>query len=431
MTIDRNITPSHGQPVDLVLEEPEKRTLDNGLDVYLIHAGNENVVRLDVIIEAGSVYQSKRLTASSVGKLLKEGTKQYSSSKIAGMIDFYGAYLDVSVTKDSAIITLYVLTKYLEQLIPIIGNILTEADFPQEELNIHIDRQRQEFLINSEKVRYKAMLEFNKLIFGKGSSYGQVLEITDFDLLNRDDLFSFYNRHYHPENAYLLVSGKMPGDILSLLNKYVGVIWKQNPVSDKEIPVTGIIDNKERYIEKPNAMQSAIRVGRPMINRLHPDYNSFLLLNTVLGGYFGSRLMSNLREDKGYTYGVSSFITNYKHAGYFSVSTEVNVQHTDAALTEIYKEMERLRNTKIDEDELIRVKNYIYGTYLRTFDGPFALAERFKGAREIGEGFGYYKKSLNEMLQITSDKLLEAANKYLHPDDMITLVVGKTNNTNK
>jgi len=427
MTINRNVIPPHGQPINLVLEEPEKKTLDNGLDVYLIHAGNENVIRLDVIVDAGSVYQSKRLTASSVGKLLKEGTKHYSSSKIAELIDFFGAYLDVSVTKDSAIITLYTLARHLEQLIPVIGNILVEANFPEEELNIHIDRQRQEYLINSEKVRYKAMLEFNKLIFGEGSAYGQVLEIADFDLLNREDLFAFYNRHYHPKNAYLLVSGKMPGDILSLLNKYVGVVWKQNPSTDKEIQVAGIIGHKEKYIEKPDAMQSAIRVGRPMINRLHPDYNSFLLLNTVLGGYFGSRLMSNLREDKGYTYGVSSFITNYKHAGYFSVSTEVNVQHTDAALTEIFEEMNQLRKVRIDEDELIRVKNYIYGTYLRTFDGPFALAERFKSAREISEGFSYYKRSLNEMLQFTSGELLEVANKYLHPDDMITLVVGKAN----
>ncbi len=428
MTINRNVIPPHGQPVDLVLREPDKITLDNGLDVYLIQAGNEDVIRLDIVVDAGSIYQLKRLTASSVGKLLKEGTKQYSSSKIAGLVDFYGAYLDVSVTKDSAIVTLYVLSKYIEKLVPVLGNILVEADFPEEELNIHIDRQRQEFLINSEKVRYKAMLEFNKLVFGKGSAYGQVLEIGDFDMLQRDDLCSFYHRRYHPENAYLLVSGKIPSGIIPLLNKYIGSVWKRTPEMEKKIPATGVIEHKQKYIEKPDAMQSAIRVGRLMINRIHPDYNRFLLLNTVLGGYFGSRLMSNLREDKGYTYGVSSFVTNYRHAGYFSISTEVNVQYTDAALAEIFYEMDKLRKVKIDDNELRRVKNYIYGMFLRTFDGPFALAERYKSAREIGEGFAYYKKSLKEILEITSGELLDAANKYLHPDDMITLVVGKTNN---
>ncbi len=431
MKIDRSKIPPHGKPVDLILEEPGKETLDNGMDVYMIHAGNEDVIRLDIVIEAGSVHQQKKLIASSVGKLLKEGTKKYSSSKIAGIIDFCGAYLDVAVTKDSAIIILYTLSKYLEQLIPVVGDMLVEANFPEEELNIHLDRNRQEFLINSEKVRYKAMLEFNKLVFGKNSAYGQILEIADFDLLERHDLFDFYNKYYHHRNAYLLISGKIPGNTVSLLNKYLGGAWKQNEMTEIKIPSTGVIETRKEYVEKPDAMQSAIRIGKPIISRKHPDYNRFLLLNTILGGYFGSRLISNLREDKGYTYGVSSFVTNYKYAGYFSVSTEVNVQHTDAALSEICREMDRLRNEEVGEDELLRVKNYIYGTFLRTFDGPFALAERYKSAREIGEGFAYYQRSLEEILRVSAEELLEVANKYLNPEDMITLVVGKANHVNE
>lgn len=419
--------PSFRQPVELILEEPEKVTLENKLDVYLIEAGDDEIIRLDVVVGAGSIFQSKKLTASSVGKLLKEGTRQYNSAEIAGLVDFFGGYLDVSVTKDAAVISLYVLTKHLEELMPLIGSMLVEANFPSEEMQTHLDRQRQEFLINSEKVRYKAMLEFNKLIFGKGSAYGQVVNIEDFELLRREDLLAFYDNRYYPENAYLIVSGKIPRDILELLSKHIGTVWLKKPRQAINLLLQGEVDQKKKYVEKPGALQSAIRVGRPIIQRVHPDYNRFLLLNTILGGYFGSRLMSNLREDKGYTYGVNSFVINYIHAGYFSVSTEVNVQHTDAALGEIYREMEKLRTEKVSEAELTKVKNYIYGTYLRTFDGPFALAERFKSAREINEGFDYYKRNLDEMLHATPDELYETANKYLLPDDMITLVVGKKN----
>jgi len=427
MKLDRSIIPKQGIPVHLLLKEPTKELLDNGLEVYLIDAGNEDVLRIDIVIEAGSVFQNKKLIATSVGKLLKEGTNEYDSSGIAEIIDYHGAYLDTSITKDASTISLYVLSKHLEQLIPLIGNILIDATFPEEELKIHIDRQRQEFLINSEKVRYKAMLEFNKLVFGEGSAYGQMLEIKDFDLLSRKDLFTFHDRHYHPENAYVVVSGKISGEIVPLLNKHMGVTWNKNTSVSSKISYAGLVTQKEKYIEKPDAMQSAIRVGRPIISKLHPDYNRFLLLNTVLGGYFGSRLMSNLREDKGYTYGVNSFVTNYKHAGFFSVSTEVNVQYTDAAMSEIFQEMNRLRNIKVDDEELTRVKNYIYGTFLRTFDGPFALTERFKGVKDIGKGFSFYKKSLNDILQVTAEELRETANEYLDPDDMITLVVGKVN----
>lgn len=429
MKLDRSNIPPHGTPVHLAFEEPQREVLDNGLEVFLIDAGIENALRLDIVINAGSVFQDKKLTATSVGKLLKEGTNGYDSSKIAELIDNYGAYLDISVTKDTATITLYVLSKHLKQLIPLIGKMLHEATFPEEELKIHIDRKRQEFLVNSEKVRYKAMLEFNKLVFGESSAYGQILDYKDFDLIDRNDLLRFYKDNYHPENAYVVVSGKISDEIVPLLNTYIGATWQPNRNVILQVPGPGNIGIKEKYIEKPDAMQSAIRIGRPIFSKQHPDYNKFLLLNTVLGGYFGSRLMSNLREDKGCTYGVHSFVTNYKHAGFFSVSTEVKADATEIAMREIMFELNRLQTEKIDDDELNRVKSYIYGTFLRTFDGPFALAERFKSAKDIGEGFAFYKQSLDEILQVTATELFETANKYLNPEEMITLVVGKVNNS--
>jgi predicted Zn-dependent peptidase len=424
---DRKKIPVHGVPVQLSFNEPKKEMLDNGLEVHFINAGNENVLRIDIVINAGSVYQHKKLTATSVGKLIKEGVNGYNSSKIAAIIDYYGAYLDVSVTKDTSTITLYVLSKHLENLIPIVSMMLSESTFPQDELQIHIDRKRQEFLINCEKVRYKAMLEFNKLVFGENSAYGQVLDFDDFDLLERSDLVNFYQKNYHPENAYVVVSGRVTPKITKLLQKHLGEAWNPGKRDKINIPVNGISGIKDKYIEKPDALQSAIRIGRPIFSKKHPDYNKFLLLNTVLGGYFGSRLMSNLREDKGYTYGVHSSLTNYKHAGYFSVSTEVKTGATENAIVEIKYELHRLQTEMIQEEELERVQNYIYGTFLRTFDGPFALAERFKSAKDIGEGFSFYKKSLDEILQVTPATLLETAKSYLIPEEMITLVVGNLN----
>jgi predicted Zn-dependent peptidase len=150
-----------------------------------------------------------------------------------------------------------------------------------------------------------------------------------------------------------------------------------------------------------------------------------VLLNTILGGYFGSRLMSNLREEKGYTYGVSSYIVNYIHGSSFSIGTEVNVNHTQAAMDEIFTEMNKLREEKVGKDELQLVKNYIYGTFLRNFDGPFALADRFRSVKDFGLGFDYYLKSLDEIMHTTSDELLETAKKYFDPDQMIRLVVGR------
>ena len=422
---DRKKMPPYGKPLQLKLEGPEPVVLDNGLETFVIRAGEEPVTRLDVVIRAGSAFQKKKLVAASVGKMLREGTEKYSSNDIAGILDSRGAYLDINVNKDSAILTLYALNKYLDDLIPLIADMLANAKFSEEELNIFISRERQDYLVNIEKVRYKAMLEFNKMVFGNDSAYGQVLDVEDFDKVTRNDLIAFYHDRYSSKNAYLILSGAVDDGVIKLVNKHLGNGWSSSVNGIGKINYTGKTLDKERYIPKEDAMQSAIRVGRPVFGKTHPDYNRFVLLNTVLGGYFGSRLMSNLREEKGYTYGVSSFVINYVHGSYFAISTEVNAKFTKEALDQIYKEMSELRSKKVGKEELQLVKNYIYGTFLRNFDGPFALADRFRSAKDFGLDFEFYKNSLKEILAVTADDLRETAQKYLNQDDMLQLVVGK------
>ena len=426
-TIDRTKLPPHANSITLNLVEPEMVTLDNGLVLYLIEAGEEEVSRIDIVIKAGSAFQSKKLVASSVGSLLSEGTQNFSSTAIANKFDYFGAYFHTDVTKDTATLTLYSLTKHLPELLNVVGDMLVEASFLQNEIHPHLERKKQEFLTNFEKVRYQAVLEFNKLVFGSESAYGQVLEIGDFQKVKRQDLVDFYQTFYTLDNTYIIVSGKTNKQVSELINKHLGNGLRRLNGKLPDINFTGVNGEKEKFVEKKDAMQSAIRVGRPIINKLHPDYNRFVLLNTILGGYFGSRLMSNLREDKGFTYGVSSFTTNYIHGATFSIATEVNARHTQTALNEIFSEMKLLRETKVSNEELDLVKNYIYGAFLRNFDGPFALAERYQSAKDFGLDFDYYLRSLDDIQKITSEELLETANKYLDPEDMIRLVVGSMN----
>lgn len=422
---DRQSIPLHGKPITLVMNEPEVVKFDNGIKAYIIDAGDEEVIRIDITIKAGSAYQDKRLVASSVGKMLNEGTEHFSSSEIAEKFDSFGAHLDSQITKDAAVLSLFSLTKHLHELLPVIGDMISTAVFHEEELNTYIDRQRQEFLVNNEKVRYRAMLEFNKMVFGENSAYGQVVQLEDFDKLHRNDLLDFYKKRYVSQNVYVIISGKIGEEVVSLANKYLGNGWHSTKIANHdEIHFLSETVEKERFVKKEGAMQSAIRVGRSIISKKHPDYNRFVLLNTILGGYFGSRLMSNLREDKGYTYGVSSFVTNYINGGAFSIATEVNAKFTQSALDEIYLEIEKLRTEKVGHNELELVKNYIYGTFLRNFDGPFSLAERYRSARDFGMGFDFYRKSLDEILTTTADELIETANKYLNPEEMIRLIVG-------
>ena len=424
---DRSKAPRQGKQIKLPLKDPIYMPLDNGLDAFAIHAGEQEVTRIDIIFKAGTALQKKKLTASATGKLIKEGTRTYSSAQIAGQLDYVGAYCDVNTSKDSSTLTLYSLTRHLEKLMPLIVDMISNATFPEQELTTYLDRKRQEFVINSEKVRYRAMLEFNRLLFGDTSAYGQILELGDFDRLSREDLDEYYHANFTAGNAYLIVSGKADEKVLALVNKTLGNGFIPYAGIAPRVNYIGANGTREHFIEKKGALQSAIRIGRPVFNKMHPDYHKFILLNTVLGGYFGSRLMSNLREDKGYTYGVTSSHYNYLHGAAFSVATEVNAVHTRSAIEEIFREMKRLQEEEVSREELDMVKNYIYGTFLRNFDGPFALADRFRSAHDFGLGFDYYLDSLNQLMSVTAGDLLETANKYLRRDEMICLVVGSYN----
>jgi predicted Zn-dependent peptidase len=425
-TLDRINKPAHGKPIFLEVNEPEMLQLDNGLKIYLIRAGNEEVTRIDISVNAGTAFQNKKLVANSTGKLLLEGTLKSSSSFIAEKLDFFGTYLSVNINADNAVLSMYSLTKHLDEMLPLLGELLTMPAFFESELLIHLDRKKQEFLVNSEKVKYVAMNEFTKMVFGEDSAYGQILNEKDFEQVKRNDLIDFFTKYYIPERAYIVISGKIEENVLSLVNRFIGNGWaaNENVNKKKEILFTSAVSEKNRFIHRPGSLQSAIRVGQRIINKMHPDYDRFILINTIFGGYFGSRLMSNLREDKGFTYGVSSYVLNYKHGSFFSVSTEVNSKHTEEAMQEIVNEMELMRNEKVSEKELSLVKNYIYGTFLRNFDGPFALADRFLAVKDFGLDFAYYKNSLNAIMQVDADQLIETARIYLNPEDMIQLVVG-------
>jgi len=429
---DSNIPTRHTAPltsehIKMTLEEPYLWKLDNGMVVRQIHAGQEEVTRIDFVFNAGSAFQSKRLIALAANRLLREGTLTKTSFQFASLIDYYGAYLETSVTKDTGTVTLYSLNKHLPFLLPLIGEIFSEPAFREEELATYLNKQKQEFLINNAKVKYRASTGFNSLVFGEYSAYGQKLEVDDFERINIQDVVTFFKRFYYPGNGWILVSGNISPELPEMLNTTIGqrFVSEQIKLTD-DIVFAAEHPAKGDFFElQPDALQSAIRVGLPAIAKNHPDYHYLKLLNTVLGGYFGSRLMSNLREEKGFTYGVSSYLVNYRHAGFFSVATEVNAMHTEAALGEICHEISRLATEPIGEEELHLVKNYLYGTFLRSFDGPFSLADRFIAANDNDLPFRYYHQSLKTMLLATPSKLMEVANRYLAADNMIRLVVGK------
>ena len=410
----------------IAIQQAQSLNLDNGIPVYTIDAGSQELTRIEFIFKAGMYYQDLPLVASSACALIENGTAKYSANQLSDSIDFYGSFFETSVNQDYASLALFSLNKHLESTLVFVEELIKNAMYLQEEIDIYLTNKKQKFLVGSQKVDVLVRRKFSELLFGKTHPYGLEVKAEDHDNTKRDSIVNFFKKHYTHSNCAIVVAGKLPANLAEILNNHFGKEKWGAPTNIEKVYSPALTTTQNiHYIEKTDAVQSAIRIGRRLFNKTHPDYFNFQVLNTILGGYFGSRLMANIREDKGYTYGIGSGLSSLVCDGYFFISTEVGADVTKNALKEIYKEIEIMQNDLISADELETVKNYILGQFLRSVEGPFALADKFKGVWEFGLNYNYYDNYFKAVKSVTSQQIKDLVGKYLQKKDLIELVVGK------
>ena len=402
---------------------PKTLRLANSIEVYVMEGGGQELCRLDMVFEAGSKVQNKTLQASMCNAMLFEGTVKKKGEEIHESLDFYGAYTQLDINSDRAVVTLYTLNKYFDKVLPLFIDAIKNAAFPEDEFKVILAQKKQSFIINSEKVEFKARNTFFNTLFDD-HPYGYSASIEDFEYISQEDLVSFHDAYYKKAAMKVYVAGMMPKNGESILNQYLGT-WelKMMPSVQEYSPD---VKNDKIHIAKEGALQSAIRIGRVCFNSHHIDYHQLKFLSVVLGGYFGSRLMSNIREEKGLTYGIGSICVHQEESGYFSISTEVKGEGTQLALKEIYYELRRLREELISVEELSLVKNYIMGQILNSADGPFAQASLLKNMHVQGVGFEFYDIYQNILDNIDAQALQDLARKYLKEEGLCEIVVGNT-----
>jgi len=425
--LDRTTAPAFKTLSSINVIKAHSTKLSNGIELHSVSAGSQEITKLEFIFKAGMYYQPAALIASTTNSLLESGTKSFTADQISDGIDFYGSFVEFGVGQDYATVTLFTLNKYLNDSLKYLEEIIKSPVFPEQELKIHTANKRQKHLINSQKVDVLARRKFSELLFGGNHPYGINVEENDFDRINLNEIKSFYSKYYQSKNCTIIASGNLPKNLHDTLNNFFGEKeWGEKPhLVFNEAKTLQTTQRRVHFFDKDDAVQSAIRIGRIMFNKTHPDYFHFQVLNSILGGYFGSRLMANIREDKGYTYGIGSGLSSLVNTGYFFVSTEVGAAVTEKALEEIYKEIKILREKPVDLVELETVRNYILGQFLRSVDGPFALADKFKAIWEFGLDYSYFDNYFNAVKTVTPTDLLEMANKYLQEKDLIECVVGK------
>ena len=424
--MDRKIAPHIKDAIefDLQLKPYEYFMLDNGVPVYTIDAGTQDVLQVELVFYAGNWFEQQKNVASATNFMLKNGTGRRNAFQLNEDFEYYGAHCGRACYNETAVISLSTLNKYLPQLLPVLQEMITDSIFPEEELNIYKQNTKQRLSVSLQKSDFVASRLIDAYVYGENHPYGAYTNAEDIDALETPIIKKHFAEYYLHGSCVIFVSGKVPADLQKQLNDNFG----KHPIGKPTFNVSAISSNavdekKYRVQNDPNGVQGAIRIARPFPNRHHPDFMKVMVLNTLFGGFFGSRLMSNIREEKGYTYGIHSYVQNHLQQSAWLISTEAGKDVCEATITEVYKEMRSLQESLVDDNELSLVRNYLMGTILGDLDGPFQIMGRWKNLILNNLDGSYFYDSINTIKTISAEELQALAKKYLVPEDFYELVV--------
>lgn len=408
-------------PIDKIdFSKPKVFDMGAKTKLFSINSIPNETARFDLYFDAGTI-EGKRILASLVNGLLLSGTPTKTSQEINEAMNSLGGYMESGISNENAVFSIYSLRENALELARIVFDAIDNCNFREDEITELIADRKQKFKVDLEKVSVLAQRALKQRLFSNSEPYSHVGNLVDYDAITRAELIKFHNDFYLNGLTRCVLVGNFSQDDI---DAFMDIFGKWNAAKNTVVEKSFTNLKGAAHIEKEGAVQTAIRVARPLFNKTHEDYIDFLVLQTILGDYFGSRLMSNIREDKGYTYGIGCIVSELKETGYFMIATEVGREVRDATLKEIKFEMERLQTELIPQEELSLVKNYLLGQLLKSADGAYAMMDLFLSVEAQNLGLDFYNKSIERINEIDSERLMELAKKYLNWDDYTIVSAG-------
>jgi zinc protease len=409
---------------ELPLPSYESRVLNNGMDLFILKGGTEPVMRMEMVFRAGATYEHKPGVAEVMAGLMSEGTLNMVSADLAEKIESLGASMFTRGGVDTSRIRLLTLSRFFPQLIEIIHEVINHPAFDQNELKVYTDNKIERLKIDLKKNEVLAYRHLTEAIFGPGHPYGKNVFPEDYMAITPDDLRLHHKNHIIPQKGMILVSGSF-GEVETTQIEQVLGRWNPLHPNGLNTIATYPLDSKTGYMEfdGPQVHQAAIRIGCRLFPQSHPDFNGLFVLNTIMGGYFGSRLMTEIRENQGLTYGIYSSVDSFASDGCFYISTEAATENTHKVIDAIGKEIRKLREELIPEAELQMARNYLMGHLMTQIDGPFSTMDLIKSMKIEHLADDSFAEMVRTIQQITPNQLRELAVKYLDLASWVTIVV--------
>ncbi|MBC5775673.1 insulinase family protein [Pontibacter sp. KCTC 32443] len=424
--LDRTKAPEIKEIDAVSLQVAEVTHLSNGVRLHIIKSETQPVIRLDFVFKAGKVYEQKIGVSDLSAKMLFEGTTNYTAQQIAEKIAFYGASFDNNHGYDRTEYTLYCLSKYVPELLPVVMDVLQNPVFPAEEFSTLKKRNQQNLKIQRQKNNYLATHTFTKLIYGEKHPYIFGYDEGALDAISLEDVNSFYQNNFSLNGLEIFACGAVTEEMEELLISELSKLKAPSDSKRESDIATAVTKGFHTAIdEMPESLQSSIRTGKSFPHITHPDFHRLKVLNEILGGYFGSRLMRNIREDKGYTYGVYSTISPKEYDSLFYIGTDVNFEVTDNTIAEINKEIKLLQDELVSEEELNTVQSYMIGKFLNNIATIFEQADKYKRIILYKLPMEYYSNYITTVRTVTPEEVQQLAQQYLQLEEFKTAIAGK------
>lgn len=425
MILDRTVAPPFRVIESISLPPTDTLMLDNGLPLHVVNIGDQPVVRLECMFEAGVWSEAKPGAAHFAIKMLTEGTATRSSAAISEAFDRVGAFIEMKNTFDQAGVVVYCLARFLPEVLPIVQELLTEAAFPPKEWDDLRNITLQNHRVDWEKSAHRATALFREEIYGPEHPYGRSRTEESISTMAREDALTHYRANIQQAKYRIILSGKVGREEIETVNAFLGKDASRANAAEPTAATFPILPGqKASIVERPDSVQSSIRLGKRLFTRQHPDYFQMLVVSEILGGYFGSRLMKNIREEKGLTYGISSSAFAFRQDGYFVVGTDVKKDFTQQTLDEIRKEIMILQTVPVPKEELQTVKNFLAGEFAGSLNTAFDVADRQKILITDDLPADFFDRYIRQIHATTVEDIMTIAQKHLALEDMTEVVIG-------
>ncbi len=416
--LDRTTPPPIHTLGKISLPLPDSETLDNGIKFNFIKGGSQEVVQLSIVWQGGCLEAPHPMVATILASLMTQGSAHHSGAEISEILDFHGAMLKITATRHVTTLQLTALNSMLADVMPVVREVICEPSLPRQAFDAFHEIEVNNFLQARSKVSVLCSEAVAPLIKGASHPESEVPTIEQVRSISLDQVREFYHRLITADGCQAYLGGNFSDEIFASVRRMLASLPAPCRAMEKIIVPYSPEPPSTVVVEKPGAVQAAIEIDIPSIPRHHPDYIPLRLSVMALGGYFGSRLMKNIREDKGYTYGIGAYLLGNQEGSYISVMAQADESYVEAVIEEVAKEMEQMAEDPLPPEEMTRLRQFASSALLEILDSPFTIIDYYKTIESVGLPEGYFGSQVRWVRDITPEIIMDMARKYILPSQM-------------